>query len=62
VALIAEIAAGALLVAGLAAVWWMVSRRAAPEVDPQVEIDRRINDLESSLTRLQDVFGQAVRS
>lgn len=61
-ALIAEIVAGTLLVAGLATVWWMVSRRATRVVDPQVEIDRRIDDLENSLSRLQDVFGHAIRS
>ena len=60
-ALIAEIVAGTLLVAGLAAVWWMVARRGRV-VDPQVEIDRRIDDLEHSLSHLQDVFGHAVRS
>lgn|GEM_PF-1903611 len=60
-ALIAEIAAGALLVAGIAAVWWMVTHRAVTVVDPQAEIDRRIGDLENSLANLQDTFGQVMR-
>lgn len=60
-ALIAEIVAGTLLVAGLATVWWLVARRART-VDPQAEIDRRINDLEHSLSHLQDAFTQVVRS
>lgn len=61
-ALIAEIMAGTLLVAGVAAVWWVIAHRAsAAVIDPQAEIDRRIGDLENSLAHLQDAFGQAVR-
>jgi len=60
-ALIAEVVAGTLLVAGITAVWWFLSHRAVPVVDPQAEIDRRIDDLEHSLTHLQDAFGQVVR-
>ena len=59
-AFVGQIVAGTLLVAGLVAVLWIVSRRVIPTIDPQTEIDRRINDLESSLSRLQDVYGQAV--
>ena len=58
----ASIVTGALVVVGLAAVLWMVvSRRTISDLDPQAEIDRRINDLEHSLSRLQEVFGQAIR-
>jgi hypothetical protein len=54
--------AGTLLVAGVAAVWWVIAHRAsAAVIDPQAEIDRRIGDLENSLAHLQDAFGQAVR-
>ena len=51
-----------LAVIGAATVLWMVfSHRRGRMLDPQAEIDRRINDLEDSLSHLQDIFGQAVR-
>ena len=57
---VVQLVTGALVLAGLAAVLWLAaSRRAVTIVDPQAEIDRRIDDLEQSLSRLQDVFGQA---
>lgn len=59
-AYIGQFVAGALLVAGFAAVVWMLSRRGSSSPDPVAEIDRRINDLEHSLSRLKDVFGDAV--
>ena len=56
---VVQLVTGALVLAGLAAVLWLAaSRRDSPTVDPQAEIDRRIDDLEQSLSRLQDVFGQ----
>lgn len=57
---VVQIASGTLLIAGLAAVLWIAAtRRGTASLNPQDEIDRRINDLEHSLTRLQDVFGQS---
>ena len=61
-ALIAQIVTGTLFIAGVAALVWIVSHHTKSTPDPQAEIDRRINDLEDSLSRLQDVFGHALRS
>jgi len=60
---VAQIATGVLAVIGTATVLWMIfSRRRARTLDPQLEIDRRINELEDSLSRLQDGFGHVVRN
>jgi len=53
---------GTLFIAGVAALVWIVSHHTKSTPDPQAEIDRRINDLEDSLSRLQDVFVHALRS
>lgn len=52
---------GALALVGLAAItWFVLSRRYGATTDPLSEADRRINELEASLHRLQDTFNQAV--
>jgi hypothetical protein len=50
-------AAGLLVVAGVAALFWYLAARADQEdVDPQAETDRRIDELEGSLRRLRETF------
>ena len=45
---------GALLIAGVAAVaWLLLSHRLELQIDPLAEADRRISELEESLQRLQ---------
>lgn len=62
-AFVAQIVTGTLLVAGVAALVWALSRHSTSAIiDPQAEIDKRINNLEDSLSRLQDVFGHAIHS
>lgn len=52
---------GALAIAGVAALVWVAfSRRGARTFDPLLEADKRINELENSLQRLQDNFGHAI--
>jgi len=51
------IIAGVVVAAGVAAALWLLLSHQSQQADPQAEIDRRISDLESSLTRLQDSFG-----
>ena len=61
-AMAVQIVTGTLVVAGLAAVVWTVlARRNDVLVDPQAEIDRRIQDLEGSMSRLQDVIADTAR-
>ena len=51
---IAGIMIGALLVASVSAVAWvLLSRRLELQIDPLSEADRQINELEESLQRLQ---------
>jgi hypothetical protein len=53
---------GALLLVGLgAALWYLFGREETGEHDPQREIDRRISELEDSLSHLQDSFSSTVR-
>ena len=61
-AFVAQVVTGTLVISGFAALVWMMSRHHTSTIDPQTEIDKRINDLEDSLSRLQDVFGSAIRS
>lgn len=57
----AQVVTGALVTLGVAAVVWvLLGRRAGSRLDPQIEIDRRIDELENSLTHLQDAFGHAI--
>jgi HAMP domain-containing protein len=59
---VAVIVTGVFVVTGLAAlaVAWCTRRRPLP-IDPLEEADRRIDELENTLRRLQDTFGQVVR-
>lgn len=59
---VAQVVTGVLAVVGAATVLWMIFSRKDPrEVDPQAEIDRRISELETSLSHLQDTFGHVMR-
>ncbi len=57
-----QVVTGTVIALGLATVLWVVLTRRTTTfgMDPQVEIDKRIDSLEVSLNRLQDVFGQTV--
>ncbi|HEX2949660.1 MAG TPA: hypothetical protein VHV83_08845 [Armatimonadota bacterium] len=60
---IAQVVTGVVVVAGVAAFTLaMLSRHAKRNLDPLVEADRRIDELEESLRHLQDSFCQAVGS
>ena len=53
---------GALAIIGIAAIGWaLVSRMRRENIDPLSEADRRINELEHSLHRLQDTYSRASR-
>jgi len=55
------IATGVLAVVSVAALLWAVYRRhGSRTLDPMTEVDKRIDELEHSLTRLQSVFGHAI--
>ena len=58
---VTAIVTGVVLLAGLLALAlaWLTRRRPLP-VDPLEETDRRIDELEDSLRRLQETFGQVV--
>ena len=49
--------AGVVVVAGVALVLWLLLSHQTTHVDPQAEIDRRISDLEHSLSHLHDAIG-----
>ncbi|MHB9134750.1 MAG: hypothetical protein ACYDBB_27080 [Armatimonadota bacterium] len=52
---------GGIIVAGVAAlVWALHSLHHTRNVDPLTESDRRINELEDSLQRLQDSFERGI--
>lgn len=52
---------GALVLASLAGLAWVIlTHSTSPTVDPLTEADRRINELEDSLQRIQNSIGQAV--
>jgi hypothetical protein len=51
------------LITGLSALALaLLSHRRRPPVDPLKEADRRIDELENSLRRLEDTFGQVIRT
>ena len=53
-----KVITGLLIGAGLAAALWLLFFRRDAQPDPLTEVDRRIDELDSSLSRLQDVFSQ----
>jgi len=58
---VAGVVFGAVLVAGIASLvvaWFSHSHR--PPVDPLEEADRRIDELEHSLRRMQETFGEVI--
>lgn len=58
---LAQIVTGVLAVVGAVTVLWVFfAPRRTRALDPQDEIDRRILELEDSLSHLQDDFGHAV--
>ncbi len=58
---VSQIVVGALVAVSVAAVvWTFLRRRDGITIDPLAEADRRINELESSLHRLQDNVSRIV--
>jgi len=58
---VTQVLVGTVVAVGVAAaIWTILRRRGNNSIDPLTEADRRINELESSLHRLQDNFSRIV--